>query len=249
MIQTVRDAEVKIGLLEREITKFRHEFRQFKIDHDRLTATNGHSQPTEAKSSEINDWIVSADGSQISHRLFHIFDKIRVRILEVVDLIVETLTAKTVNTDKLNITTPGTGRPFEITNVSDTLIIKDFSGANVVTFSDGTNRATFGYSILPTVLGINIGDSASGTKFWEINGEHVFVTNFYNSGVMRIKDGGGVDHDGMTLTFRTVKEISYTTATLNYKDHAGNNQSTPIVTGISHVPNGDVNVLHGLLVY
>ena len=247
MIQTVRDAEVKINQLERDITKFQHEFRQFKIDHEKLSNANGHSQPTEVKA--INDWIVSADGSQISHRLFHIFDKIRVKLLEVVDLIVETLTAKTVKTDKLLINIPGTGRPFEITNVSDTLKIKDFSGTEAVTFSNITDRATFGYSILPTVLGINIGDSSSGTKFWEINGEHVFVTNLYNSGVMRIKDGGGVDHDGMTFTFTTVKEISYTIATLNYKDHAGNNQSTPIVTGISQVQNGDVNVLHGLLVY
>lgn len=97
MIQTIRDAESKIWALQKEVTYFKTKINELENKLNDLLNSQNDSQTPET--TEINDWIPNADGSQINHRVAHNFQDVTIQNLDV-----NSLDAMSIETQKLHIT-------------------------------------------------------------------------------------------------------------------------------------------------
>jgi uncharacterized protein YydD (DUF2326 family) len=98
MIQTIRDAESKIWTLQKEVTYFKTKINELENRINELK----NAEPTFVNLGTEADSVINSDGTSISHRLYHIFDRIKTRLLEIVDLTLTTLTATTINSTTIN---------------------------------------------------------------------------------------------------------------------------------------------------
>ena len=86
MIQTIRDAENKIWTIQKDLTYVKTlannlENRLFEVESELKVLDVPKSN------GAISDWVQNSDGTTISHRLLHIFDRLKAAFIEVVDLI------------------------------------------------------------------------------------------------------------------------------------------------------------------
>lgn len=98
MISTLRDAELQIEALKRQQNELIKELRSLKLTEKSKSNGNVVQTPVEIDSQ------LNADQNTINHKLYHIFDRIKTRVLEIVNLTLDTLTAITINTTNLNST-------------------------------------------------------------------------------------------------------------------------------------------------
>ena len=88
MIQTIRDAESKIWTLQKEVTYLKTKINDAENQVFNLKSDVEILQSNPVNNSGAIDSIVNSDGTEVSHRLLHIFEKLKTKALEVVDLVV-----------------------------------------------------------------------------------------------------------------------------------------------------------------
>lgn len=98
MIKTLRDAELQIEALKRQQNELIKELRSLKLTEPRTIIKEITNQVTEV------DSVLTADKSTVVHYLMHSFDKVKAKVLELKNLIVETLTATNATITTLNST-------------------------------------------------------------------------------------------------------------------------------------------------
>lgn len=98
MIKTLRDAELQIEALKRQQNELIKELKSLKLTEPRTITKEVINQVTEV------DSVLTADKSTVIHYLMHSFDKIKAKVLELVNLVVDTLTANTAIITTLNST-------------------------------------------------------------------------------------------------------------------------------------------------
>lgn len=98
MIKTLRDAELQIEALKRQQNELIKELKSLKLTEPRTITKEVINQVTEV------DSVLTADKSTVIHYLMHSFDKIKAKVLELKNLIVETLTANSATITTLNST-------------------------------------------------------------------------------------------------------------------------------------------------
>jgi len=132
MIQTIRDAESKIWTLQKEVTYFKTKINELENQINSLSTEVEDVKRISVAGVSINgtngDSIINSDGTTISHRLFHIFEKLK---------------AKEFETDKI------TTKDLTVTNSAT---IKDLSvsgNANFVNIN-ASNDITAGHNITAT---------------------------------------------------------------------------------------------------
>lgn len=135
MIQTIRDAESKIWILQRELKDLKEKTHRF---HEKLETVIKELQSVQTANSNNGsiDSILSADGSQVSHRLFHIFEKLKTKELEV-----EKLTATDIETDNLETDDLTVNNDLDVVNVNASGNVtagNTVQGVNVIASSNTT---------------------------------------------------------------------------------------------------------------
>lgn len=78
MIQTIRDAEVKIGILEKDNSFLKNKIRTLENELDSQRAQIADLRTMINRPTIIPDWYPNPDGTIITHQSIHSFDKIKV---------------------------------------------------------------------------------------------------------------------------------------------------------------------------
>lgn len=118
-VKSLRDAEFQIEALKRQQNELIKELKSLNL------IKKSASDVQIITRNEV-DSVLSADQNTVVHKLYHIFDRIKVRILEIIDLTLTNLTATTITT------TDFTSTNATITNLDATNIdAEDLDAVNV----------------------------------------------------------------------------------------------------------------------
>lgn len=203
MIQTIRDAESKIWILQKEVVYFKTRINELSNEIDKIKLDLAAINKQSNNSNNNLDSIPTADGSSIVHRLLHIFDKIKVKFLEVTELTVDKLTAAEVWLGKLMQNLDGNGK--NITGLGN-LTTNNATVSNLLTSTDiHTINLSAGSvanvnSLIVSTNSINVRGEAGITQ-WPV----VRVSGLtHTTGIINYKDHANNNQSLTVVTSMTV---------------------------------------------
>lgn len=172
MIQTIRDAESKIWTLQKEVTYLKTKINELENQLNEIKST-----PKETTTqTNVNDWLVNSDGSEVSHRLLHRFRELEAEMLKAVQMELENLTVTNKITTK-DIQVTGTSSLNSVTANSVSATNATFSTLTSTTGSI-TNLNGFATNFTDKITGgkldiLNESVQKGYSQFWGTNAKEI----------------------------------------------------------------------------